>query len=221
MKQSITYLSVLVSGLAAFSSAEAAIVYVDAAGGSGGNTVQESNSSATAWFTSTDSATDGLWTRRTTGPAAPLANDTGFIGNLGENAPMLVTTATAATPGLYDVYLYYGSKTGTGENNWQIQGGLSSSSLTLFNNSNGIQVNDSGDPITPLSGDRRYRSYLGTATVGLDGNLSVYVDDVFVSGTVSDPRSVYDGIGYELIPEPSAVAMLTAGMGCLLLRRRR
>ena len=64
---------------------------------------------------------------------------------------------------------------------------------------------------------------LSTTQVVDDGTLEVYLDDFPAAGTSnnSDSRTWYDGIGYELVPEPSSSLLGAMGALTLLLRRRR
>jgi hypothetical protein len=63
---------------------------------------------------------------------------------------------------------------------------------------------------------------LSTTQVVNDGTLEVFIDDFPALGNSnnSDARTWYDGIGYEVIPEPS-VSLLGALGALMLLRRRR
>jgi hypothetical protein len=191
----------------------AAITYVDA---TTSNTFNAADA-GTPWQTTTNSASDGLWALRTTGPGGVLANTTGYEAGTAEDAPMLRTTVTVA-PGIYDVFVYYASKT---NDNWSIFAGFSSASLALHGNT-GLQVNAAGSTVSPVATntDARYRSLIGQTTVGVDGILNVFNDDTVTGTTGVGDRSVYDGIGYELVPEPSTF-VLTAVSSLLLFRRRR
>jgi hypothetical protein len=67
--------------------------------------------------------------------------------------------------------------------------------------------------------------FLGTATVDGTGTLNVFIGNQQnvnsgVTPGVTNSRTWFDGVGYEVIPEPSAA--LLGGLGLLgLLRRRR
>jgi hypothetical protein len=70
------------------------------------------------------------------------------------------------------------------------------------------------------NGNRRlYQAYLGAANADGSGEISVYVDDGPAAD--SNQRTWYDGVGYQLVPEPTAVALLSLGFGILLIGRRR
>lgn len=77
-------------------------------------------------------------------------------------------------------------------------------------------------PTPTLTGGRTLLyGRLSTTQVVTDGTLRVYIDDFPALGTSNsaDARTWYDGVGYELIPEPSAA--LLGGLGLLALLRRR
>jgi hypothetical protein len=65
---------------------------------------------------------------------------------------------------------------------------------------------------------RLYQAYLGTANADGSGNLAVYIDDG--PATDQNSRTWYDGVGYELVPEPTSLALLGLGWGVLLIGRR-
>ena len=50
-------------------------------------------------------------------------------------------------------------------------------------------------------------------------SFSVYIDDSSMQVDQNE-RTWYDGIGYELIPEPTAALLLVVGIGGLMLGRR-
>jgi len=63
-----------------------------------------------------------------------------------------------------------------------------------------------------------FEAGLGTATADANGEIAVYIDDV--ANTNARNRTWYDGVGYEAVPEPSALSLLALSLGALLLRRR-
>ncbi len=68
-------------------------------------------------------------------------------------------------------------------------------------------------------GDRTlFQVYLGTATADENGLIHIYIDDL--ENTPNTNRTWYDGVGYELIPEPSVALLGTFGLPALLRRRR-
>lgn len=124
-----------------------------------------------------------------------------------DNDDTLIQTVNVAD-GVYDVYAYYGTDPdGTGTL-WGIRASLDNSTYTLFNNTNGSLESDG------VTFDRR-SGYVGQVTV-TDGTLELY--NRIPIGPVST-RFYYDGLGYELVPEPTAA--LLGGLGTLVLLRRR
>jgi len=63
-----------------------------------------------------------------------------------------------------------------------------------------------------------FEAALGTASADANGEIKIYIDDV--ANTSSANRTWYDGVGYELVPEPAALSMLVLGFGMFLRRRR-
>jgi hypothetical protein len=60
--------------------------------------------------------------------------------------------------------------------------------------------------------------YLGEVTLSGGTEINVYVD-MLIAGSSGATRVWYDGVGYELIPEPSTAIL--GGLGLLALLRRR
>jgi hypothetical protein len=221
-------------GLAA-SSAHAALVYVDAAGGAGGNTVNHSNNSPTDWFSvdASNTGTNNLWGLRSTGPAGVAFGATAYEANTGETAPTIRTTISGLTPNSTygGLRLYFiGKPENTVGNEWAIDvstdGGANfdtfrdppngGTGLTPVNTANG----GLGAPITPpTGGDTRYYIPLDDATTDSNGNLIILLRQA----TIADTRGVYDGVAYDnVVPEPAGALTLAAcGLATLLRRHRR
>ncbi len=83
---------------------------------------------------------------------------------------------------------------------------------------------------TVISESSRYlwQASLGVAVADSNGQAKVYVDNYTLSGggppagteTVNN-RTWYDGVGFEVVPEPTALVMLLFGMPALLIGRNR
>lgn len=193
--------------------------------------------------------TDNLWRDRTgsTNPSLTTtassvrryeASDTGTPN---ENAPRLQTSVGGFSTGdTVVVYAYFWGAPVVNQP-WGLSAGLTDtalplphyvgtlnggpppgslpaseiSTLTGFANAASITVLNSD----LVSGNQRLMQIsLGQAVIGGDGTLRVYLDDFAnVDNTVR--RSTLDGIGYELIPEPSS--LMLGGLGLTLLARRR
>lgn len=208
--------------------AAAAITYVDA---SPDNTTLADGTAYTPTAALVNN--DDLWSSRAFGNGVTVyaAND----GNAtpGENAPMLRTTIGGLTVGAtYNLYVYFwggGNDGPVGNQRWDIQAGLTSTTLTFSDTQNSTNLGHASTGVNPatyftntplvlvLDSDRRlYEASLGTAVADGSGNINIFIDDA--PGNAN--RTWYDGVGFQLIPEPS-VALLGA-IGLLgLLRRRR
>lgn len=61
----------------------------------------------------------------------------------------------------------------------------------------------------------------GLKTSDSSGEIKIYIDDQGAAYTDSNFRTWYDGVGYQLIPEPTSFALLFAGMAASVVFRRR
>ncbi len=196
-------------------SANAALVYVDAAGGATGNTVNASNLSATDWTvlqTAGSTNTDNLWGERTTGPATNAFGTVFEAISTTEATPSIRT----AVPNLLPNTTYGGLRL--------YQVGSGRSVMISFDNTtfveifagDGVEVDNSngglGVPATQ-GGDKRYYNDLPDATTDALGNLNIYIRQ----GSV---RSDYDGIAFESVPVPEPASSILSLFGAALLLRR-
>ena len=73
-----------------------------------------------------------------------------------------------------------------------------------------------------------WKASVGTAIADAGGQAKVYIDDFVLSGgapptgnqTVNN-RTWYDGVGFELVPEPSALLMMLFAAPAMVVRRKR
>jgi len=119
----------------------------------------------------------------------------------------LKTVITGLTPGAeYDIYVLYSG--------WSLssapKAGLTLGSLTPASDSAVINV----------TGDDGYSDFgvleaLVGRTTAVGGEITVYID-----GFSASARTWYDGVSYDLVPEPATMGLLAIG-GVAMLRRRR
>jgi len=65
-----------------------------------------------------------------------------------------------------------------------------------------------------------YVAVLGTAVADTNGEIAVYINDIDNVNT-SRTRTWYDGVGFELVPEPASIFLALMGLaGPALIRRR-
>jgi hypothetical protein len=220
--------------------ASAAIVYVDARDGVAGNTAVAPSAGGGVFNPSgaignQGPANDGLWDLRAFGNVATIYQNASTTAVV-DNAQRLVTTATVV-PGTYNVYAYFWSDS---SNQWRMRASFTDQAgdiplyipgdagVTQFYTgadatvlSSTLMPNPFVTPVMIAEGNRRlYQIALGQLSTAT--NLSVYIDDMGSTQTTFNERTWYDGIGYELVPEPTSCMLLAlcapfAG----LVRRRR
>lgn len=222
----------VLAGVVLASSAQAAIVYVDAATS---NTALAPSAGGGAWTTvGTDTASDNMWRLRPDFGQAPSATvpAAGAISTLGgtiyestgnnccDDVPRLATSASTPA-GLKDVYAYFWADQNGSP--WRLAAGLTdtASPLALFTAGGA----PSGTPLPVDTGGRDgsnrilWRAYLGQSTAA---SLTVFVDDA--PATSGSERTWYDGIGYEnvgpIVPEPTSLSLIGFAAIGLLARRR-
>lgn len=237
----------LLSGLLLTSSpAFSAITYVDAQEGAGGNTFATGGSlSTTTWINLTSNSANVNnsnwvkrfggnpgWTQHNGGDVIQAAVTTGNSNTLGE----ITTQVTGLADGNYDVWVFFWEQIVSGSENWVIDAGISSGAQSSYSSSAGpvagsnstIPVNANtltfanAPSVVAAGGNQNmFAVNLGQVAVAGGSNIEVYVDKLFGNGTSN--RTIYDGVGYELvsIPEPSSSLLLALAGLAITARRRR
>ena len=225
----LTAAALATAGAMAGSTDAATITFVDATA---------ANTSG-ATLTASAGGAGSAWKIRT-----GLGNDSGVVAVTSNasaaTAPELTTTITGLVDGQeYNIFGYFWSiADGVSTADWDIEFGLTSGSLTTYDAGSVSLSNVTNLSSTPLDtttpadefdatsfttsvlvseGNRRLiQVALGTATADVNGEIAVYIDD----SAGDNNRSWYDGVGYEVVPEPGSLALLGLGGLCVLRRRR-
>lgn len=152
--------------------------------------------------------TDGKWGLRSNLGAFDSIYEAGLSN---ENSPEISQMISGLTPGSsYDFYVVYWTGN-TSATDWRIQTGMTSGSLTLYNNNGPTAATPSAqagrfassavwdsapEGGTLFTEDNRVMrvGLAGTAVADAMGQASVYVDDL--PGTGSGFRSWFDGVAY-------------------------
>jgi hypothetical protein len=213
----------------------AAYTYLDAIDGAlhpdsagGANTFSDGVSPNDEWADT--SGTDQLWRYRDTGPATVSFGTSSWEGRMGDYE--LYTQITGLTPNTpYNLRLY--GVWSAGNNNWglgySLDGGsnwsanisrdsIESAKLTgdaswLENSTtDGVGTNKT-DP------DSDTRAWIRLGTVMSNGSGVIRVD-VRAQPNTSPERGVYDGLAYEAVPEPAALALAIAAVAGAIFRNR-
>ncbi len=210
----------------------AAVTYVDAASGVGGNTTLADGSTFSPPLNGT-TGVDNNWEQRT--PFGSGGNIYESGGEQIENAPELRTRLSGLTPGQqYTIHINFWDPGSTNED-WNIRAGFTSNAgaNTLYSAADAT-VDLGGATAAVLASTLTYSTaptifteggrnllagLLGTATANGSGQIDIYFDDL-PNGTTVNQRTWYDGVSYEAVPEPASGLLSLIGLTALLRRRR-
>jgi hypothetical protein len=124
--------------------------------------------------------------------------------------PMLQTTLEGLQPGgVYNVYAVYKSIPWT-SNLAGVSAALEGQPLVAHTDVDGTDLGTMGNP----SGLPFYEALVGQTTA-VGGEITI---DIHGYG---GERTYYEGLTYELVPEPATLALLSLGMGVVLRKRSR
>jgi hypothetical protein len=211
-------------------SAQTPITYVDATHGAGGNTTLTNGSQWDPLASQSFVSNDGVWEARAFGNGATIYQNAASGGM--DDAHPLLTTISGLQLNTYDVYVYFWSDSSS----WRINAGLTPGSLSYFQFnplspgastyatptgstifSTSLNPNPFTSSVMIAEGSNRQlvQGYLGQVT---GASISVFIEDGPAGN--QDQRTWYDGIGYAIVPEPTAGALLGLGLLSLVFRRR-
>ena len=170
-----------------------------------------------------------LWEQRTVELSEggnPPFNSLGYTGTAGDLP--IVTTLTGLQQGTYDVEFIYIS--GTGAVDLQYATGFSAASTsqiagaadaTRYFGVDHFFGNAAGDSLGTQTTFGVFGSPIGNATVGADGQLQVFTEDL---ENVNNNNTAFAGLSLvqtSAVPEPSSLALLGLFGGLGLIHRRR
>lgn len=182
--------------------------------------------------TTTVDGSDNLWALRSFG-----TNGSIFEASGGENAPEIATTISGLiSGGIYNIWVNFYDVSNDLNQNWPIRAGFNSGELTLFANGDdggaaALDATPAGlasgliyldEPrFTDGSGRLLYAGFLGSSMATVNGEIVVFIDNMNVPGGGVNNRTWYDGVSYEVIPEPSTYAMMFGVLTLLYAYSRR
>lgn len=147
----------------------------------------------------------------------------------------ITTEITGLSDGTYNVWVFFWEQVTSDVQDWVIDAGLTSGSTASYSSPAGpVTGSDFATPVNASTltfsnspsvvgaggNQNMFGVNLGTDTVTGGSSIEVYIDKLFGNG--GNNRTIFDGVGYELvIPEPSSSLLLALGGLALTGRRRR
>lgn len=202
-------------------SALADITYVDAVEGPDGNTFATGGTlTDTSWIdltTNSPSMNDTSWMKRFGGTPGWSEHNGGDViqaqvSSFPNDLPELTTEITGLSDGQYEVWAFFWEQTVSDTQNWMIDAALISGEQSSYSSAAGpVAGTDSASPVdantltfsnapsvTGAGGNQTmYGVNLGQVSVANGAPIRVYLDKIL--GTGSRNRTIYDGVGYQLI----------------------
>lgn len=139
----------------------------------------------------------------------------------------LATTIALPSAGIYNISGFFWRNGASGA--WDVAFELGTSGETIYTGANATDI--SGNPLlTGMNANQDggsatihlFQASLGQWNTAVNGlNVTVFVNDATNPTGVTDGRTWYDGVGYELVPEPSAALLSCLGLLFAIGRRSR
>ena len=222
--------AVCVMGCVLMGSALAGITYVDAELGNttlSGEALVEGVNYSTAY-----SALEGLWGWRTNrtdvnGDGIWVTDGGAVVGD-SEATVALKINITLSDAGVYDLYTVIMNNS-SGGGSWDVATRIGDTGdFTNFNRDSEVMTQAlasdfEGTVTVSGGGDMTMKVLIGqyTATAANE-TISIYINglDSWNDGLSRDQRTRFDGVGYQMVPEPATLILLSAG-AFLGMRRRK
>ncbi len=180
-------------------------------------------------YSTGSTATDGKWRWRTMAPqngAGIWESDAANVSGDAETTPDISVDMILPTAGVYDLYvLAYNNASNAGW--WDIACRVGATGdFTVYNKlSPEITLAQASEfeagVVINTTSNRHVKVLIGQyVATAANETVTVYINGFDSwNGVQHDHRTVFDGIGYAMVPEPTTLLMLT--MGAVIFRRRK